>query len=88
MPVVGAEAEARVEQALAVAEQHGGDVQLELVEQARGEHLADELAAAGDLHVLVAGGGACQLDGPLEALGDERERRPALRAPGRPGGGA
>ena len=71
--VVGAEAEAGIEQALAVAQQHRGDVQLKLVEQPGGQHLAQELPATGHRHVLVAGGVPGQLDGPLESFGDERE---------------
>ena len=66
--VVGAEAEAGVEQALAVAQQHRGDVQLKLVEQPGGQHLAQELPAAGHRHVLATGGVPGQLDGPLDVL--------------------
>ena len=71
--VVGAEAEAWVEQALAVAQQHRGDVQLKLVEQPGGQHLAQELPAAGHRHVLATGGVPGQLDGPLESFGDKGE---------------
>src|SRR3954463_15565394 len=45
--VVGAESEAGVEQALAVAQQYRGDVQLELVEQPGGQHLAQDLPTTG-----------------------------------------
>ena len=64
---------AGVEQALAVAQQHRGDVHLKLVEQPGGQHLAQELPAAGHRHVLATGGVPGQLDGPLESLGDKGE---------------
>ena len=83
--LAGAEAEAGVEQALAVTQQHRDDVQLELLEQPAGQHLAQQLPATGHRHVLAAGGLPGQLDRPLDPLGDERERRAALALEHLPG---
>src|SRR5215216_6949998 len=52
-PLVVGECEAGVEQALSVAEQHRGDVQLELVEQPALDHLSQQRAATGDRHLLA-----------------------------------
>ena len=49
---------------------------LELVEEPGAEVLLDDVRAARDLHVLVAGSGAGLLERGLDAVGDEREGRP------------
>ena len=49
-------ADVHVEEALAVAEDHGDVVELELVEEAELESVLDQRPAARDGHVLLAGG--------------------------------
>src|SRR5512132_3665612 len=83
--LAGAEAEAGIEQTLAVTEQHWDDVQLELVEQPGGQYLAQQLPAAGHRHVLAAGGLPGQVERPLDAVGDKRERRATLALEHLPG---
>ena len=70
-----------VEQADAVPEEHGGEGEMELVDQARVEALQDRVGAAGDADVPAAG----RLAGPVEcaadAVIDEVERGAALPLP-------
>jgi hypothetical protein len=74
MPLVASEPEhRRVEQAHAVAEQDGGDVDLELVQQAGSQHLRQQRASARDGHVLPAGRLPRLVDGGLDPIGDVGE---------------
>ena len=67
-----------VEQASAAPEEHGNDVQLELVEQPRRQVLVDDLGAAPEQDVLTARGLLRQLERPADPVGDEVVGRAAL----------
>jgi predicted ester cyclase len=67
-----------VEEAGTATEQHRNDVQLELVQQPRGQILLDDLAAAPQHDVFGAGGLLCLFERGLDSVGDEVERRPSL----------
>jgi hypothetical protein len=64
-----------VEEASAAAEQHGNDVELELVEEPRRQVLIDDLSAAPEHDVLAAGGFPRPFERGLDPVGDEVERR-------------
>ena len=64
-----------VEEARAAAKQHRDDVQLQLVDESGRQVLVDDVGAAADEDVLVAGGLPRLLQGGLDAIGDEGERR-------------
>ena len=76
--LVRPEPEAGVEQPLPVAEDHRCDVQLQLLQEAGLQDLAQQRPPAADGDVLVAGGLPGELDSPLDTVGHERERRAAL----------
>jgi hypothetical protein len=61
--VVGEIEAGGVEQTHAVAGQDRGDVELELIEEAGTDHLLQQVATAGDRHVLAVRGGAGLFDG-------------------------
>src|SRR5216110_2425193 len=67
-----------VEETSTVAEQHRGDVELELVQQPRRQVLLDGLRAAPEPHVLAARGVLGPLQRALAPLGDEVERGPSV----------
>src|SRR4051812_25850549 len=67
-----------VEQARATTEQHGHDVQLELVEEPGGQVLVDDLGAAPEHDVLTVRGLFGLLERPLDAVGDEVIGRAAV----------
>ena len=60
-----------VEQRDAAAEEDGGEVDLQLVEQPGRERLLHDVRAAGHEHVLLARRRARLLDRGLDAVGDE-----------------
>jgi len=68
----------RVEQAHPVADEHLGDLQVQLVEQAGPDHVAQQRAAAGDRHVLPIRRRPRPVDGAVQAVGDVREAGAAL----------
>jgi hypothetical protein len=72
---VDARTEVAVEQDHPVAQDHGHDVEVELVQQARGRHLTDQAAAPGDHDVVVPGSGAGPLDGGHDPVADVGEAR-------------
>jgi|SRR5215217_8095405 hypothetical protein len=73
-----------LEQPHPVAEQHGREVDLDLVDQPRLQELLDNVRPARDPDVLPARRLPRPLQGALDALGDEVEGRPALPDPGLP----
>ena len=77
-PFEGVEFESVVEQPHAVAEKDRGDVQLELVEQSEGDHLAEQGAASGDRDVLVFCCFAGLFDGRVDAVGHVGEAGASL----------
>ena len=66
-----------VEEARTAAEEHRDDVQLELVQQSRGQVLPGDMAAAPQHDVLAAGGLLGLLERGLDSVGDEVERGPS-----------
>jgi hypothetical protein len=68
-----------VEQPLAVPEEHRGDVERQLVDDPGRERLAHGRGAARDVDAAIAGGRRGLLEGHVEAVGDEVERRAALQ---------
>src|SRR5215203_5400437 len=66
-----------VEQALARAEQHRGDVEDELVDDSGGQRLAHRRGAAGDVDAATFGDGGGLLEGGVKAIGDEVKGRAA-----------
>src|SRR2546425_11112243 len=62
-----------VEQSRSVAQQHRGEVNLELVYQAGVDALVDRVCTARDRDVLLGRGGARIFDRALDAVGDEGE---------------
>src|SRR4029453_8813802 len=62
-----------VEEARTATKQHRNDVQLELVQQSRGQVLLSDVAAAPQHDVLAAGGVVCLLERGLDSVGDEME---------------
>jgi hypothetical protein len=69
---------ALAEEAGAAAEQDRGHVHLQLVDEPRSQRLLNRRATARDRDVVVTGRDARLLDGCLDPLRDEKERRPAL----------
>src|SRR3954452_5920527 len=67
-----------LEQTLAGAEQNGSDVEHELVDHAGRERLPHGGGATGDVDAQLARRRLRALEGDVEAVGDEVERRPAL----------
>ena len=67
-----------VEQSDSFAEQHGREVNLQFVEQSRVDELLNGVPSARHVDVRVARGCACLLQGALQAIGDEPERRPSI----------
>jgi hypothetical protein len=68
-PLHAVQAQFGAEQAHSVAEDHGHDVQLQLIEQSELDHLPEQRAAAGDRHVLPVRSRAGLLDGAVDAGG-------------------
>src|SRR5215211_2070662 len=64
-----------VEEARASAQEDRRDVQLQLVDQTGRQVLVDDVGAAADEDVLVAGGLPRSLQGGLDSIGDEGEGR-------------
>ena len=64
-----------VEEARAAAQEDRRDVQLQLVDQPGCQVLVDDVGAAADEDVLVAGGLPRPLQGGLDSVGDEGEGR-------------
>ena len=60
-----------IEEPGAAAEQHRNDMQLELVQQSRGQVLPGDLAAAPEQDVLPVGGLGGLLERGLDSAGDE-----------------
>jgi hypothetical protein len=60
-----------LEQSDSVAEQYGGEVDLQFVDQSGFDELSDGVCASRDPDVLVARGCSCLLEGALDAVGDE-----------------
>src|SRR5207249_4108779 len=67
-----------VEEADAVAQKHGNEVDLELVEQPGFQVLLSDSRPTGERDVLVAGGRPSLLEGGFDPVGHERERGPSL----------
>ena len=61
-----------IEERHTVAQEHRGQVDLELVEQAGLQILLDDARTAGQMDVLVAGSRASLLEGSLDAVGRRR----------------
>src|SRR5919198_2354209 len=66
-----------VEEALAAKQENGDEVEDELVEDASRQNLPNGGGAAGDVDASLACDGRRALEGRVEAVGDEVERRPA-----------
>jgi hypothetical protein len=62
-----------LEQPLAATEQDGDEVELELIDQAGGEILLDEVGASPEEHILAAHGVPRLLERGLDPIGDEDE---------------
>jgi hypothetical protein len=67
-----------LEQPDAAAEEHGGDMDLNLVEQPGLEVLLSDVRATGHRDVLVARGRPRLLERGFDAVADEGERRSSL----------
>lgn len=67
-----------VEQVLAAAEQHGRDGQVQIVDEAGLDVLADGGGAAAEADVFAFGGGPCLFERGVDAVGDEVEGCAAL----------
>src|SRR5256885_1548743 len=67
-----------VEEPGSAAQQHRGQVEQEVVDQAGVDRLVDRVRSACDQDILLGRGGARILDRALEALGDEGEGGPFL----------
>ena len=75
------------EEARASAQEDRRDVQLQLVDQTGRQVLVDDVGAAADEDVLVAGGLPRSLQGGLDPIGDEREGRVRTGSAARARGG-
>src|ERR687892_207537 len=72
------------EQPLAVTEQDRDDVELELIDQPRGEVLLDDVGASADHHILAGRGPLGLIERGLDPLGHEDEGGASLHLQGLP----
>src|SRR5262245_37286136 len=71
----------RVEQAQALAEKEGGDVQRHLIDGTCLQVPANGVGPSRDAHILVGGRSFGFIQGTLDPVGDEVKRRAALPMP-------